>query len=225
MTKPEVFKPEILKKLEINENVKPSNKTKILNFDDEELEKEEEKLPNFGIKPNMNPEINKFSFMKRPINSPKNAGKEEEEEDSDEEKPIILHIEKDSHRFSRENDKEIEFLDKILDLEKNLGKKNEQIGELMKKVEELQKKNEEFKQMAYKSNKDMSQTSRTLQIDYEKLKIALHESEEKRQAILEENRQMSNKQKKLELDYKNVEFYFNFYEFSSIFFNFFNLLP
>ena len=195
-----------MKKFLMNENVKPSNKTQILTFDEEDLEKEEEKLPNFGYEPPMNPQSEiKFSFMKRPIEAPKNEEKEEES-DSDDEKPIILHTEQDSHRFSVEKDKEIEFLDKILDLENNLGKKNEQIGELMKKMEELQKKNEELKQIAYKSNKDMSQTSRTLQSDYEKLKVSLKESEEKRQAILEENRQILNKQKKLELEYKNVNF-------------------
>lgn len=245
--------------LAMNPNLKPSEKTQVLRFDDEELEnEEEEKLPSFGgvneenrnktndfsnkysnnnaasnyNKPNMNQpsnqiekendktqtqEINKFSFMRKEENN-KNilyANDEDEEDDGDE--PIIVisnnnnnknignsSKKEDSDDDNNKNEKEMEYLDKILNLEKNLGLKNDQLIELMKKNDDLMKKNEEMKNLAYKNNKDVQMGAKSLQQENDKLKFSLKESEEKRQALTEELRQLSTKYKKLELDYKNV---------------------
>lgn len=250
--------------LAMNPNVKPSEKTQVLRFDDEELEnEEEEKLPSFGgvneenrnktndfsnkyannniandyndySKPNLsktlnqtekekdkistqNQEINKFSFMRKEDNSKKILyGNDEDEEDDDDDQPIILIKNNDNNKNrsnsskkedddeNNNNGKELEYLDKILNLEKNLGQKNDQLIELMKKNDDLMKKNEEMKNLAYKNNKDVQMSSKSLQQENDKLKYSLKESEEKRQALTEELRQLSTKYKKLELDYKNV---------------------
>lgn len=205
-----------------NHNLKPSDKM-ILKFDDDEEleEKEEEKLPNFGggFRDNkgannnsktQTAEINKFSFAKKPVDIPKKAVQQQEDDEEEEEEfylPVLPDKKQESSSIGK--DKEMEYLDKILNLEKGISSKNEQISELMRKVEETQKKSEEYKQMAYKANKDGSTASRTLQMDFEKTKVALKDSEEKKQAFQEENRQLANKFKKLEMDYKNVrEFFF-----------------
>ena len=201
-----------------NQNLKPSDKM-ILKFDDddEELEeKEEEKLPNFGggfrdtkgannNSKTQTAEINKFSFAKKPVDIPKKAVQQQEDDDEEEEEFYLPAVpDKKQESSSIGKDKEMEYLDKILNLEKGLSNKNEQISELMRKLEETQKKSEEYKQMAYKANKDGSSASRTLQMDFEKTKAALKDSDEKKLAFQDENRQLANKFKKLEMDYKNV---------------------
>lgn len=206
----------------INPNLKPSNNKMILKFDDDEdeedINKEEEKLPNFGggfkeketimnTKP-QNVETNKFSFATKPKEVPMKTTEKQEEEDEEEDFYLLPVVEKKTNVENKNNpekeDKEMEYLDKILNLEKNLEKKNDQISELMRKMEDLEKKNEEYKQMAYKANKDNNAVSKNLQGDFEKMKLMLKDSEEKKQAFLEEIRQLTNKLKKLEMDYKNV---------------------
>ena len=204
---------------EINPNLKPPA-TKLLKFDDDELDDqhEEEKLPNFGgpgssdYKSNnysnqQKPEINKFSFSSKPQEILKKTPiiqnkSEEDDEEDDDDNPIILHTVENQ----KKDDKELEYLDKILEFEKDLRNKNLKIEELFQKIDDLQKKNEELKQMAYKANKEGGMSSRGIQAEYEKMKIALKESEDKRQAFMEETRTLTNKYKKLELDYKNVSF-------------------
>lgn len=89
---------EQIKPNELNPNMKPPEKTKLMNFDDDDdKEAEEEKLPNFGFQGSHSNirepvESNKFSFAKKAEPIKKIENNDDDEDDDEDDKPIMLQV-------------------------------------------------------------------------------------------------------------------------------------
>ena len=104
------------------------------------------------------------------------------------------------------SDKELELLNRILKLEKNLSEKTGEQKNFLKKIEELTKSNNELKINLQKATRDQTGT-KVSNFEYENEKQLRIEYEEKYLKANNNYEEIIGKYKKVQTNYKNVRFF------------------